>query len=134
VSHLWFGFGKFPLKMSNFSIFFPLEKKKSLRVGSKSIRVKGWSASYLLRVKSKLASGQGPSLESYLTLQVPKSFGVPWHQRKSSHLSTNLYLFCNIKTFLYYILHMSFVGNENIFSNKVIFWLQIVLVIECYPQ
>jgi len=22
VSHLWFGIGKFPLKMSNFSIFF----------------------------------------------------------------------------------------------------------------
>jgi len=30
VSHLWFGFefGKFPLKMSNVSIFFPSDQKK----------------------------------------------------------------------------------------------------------
>jgi len=64
VSHLWFGseFGKFPLKTSNFSIFFSLGQKKSLRVGSESIRVKGGSASYLLRVKSKLGSSRGPSL------------------------------------------------------------------------
>jgi len=46
VSHLWFGFGKFPLKMS---IFFPSRKKKILRVGSKAF--------YLLRVKSMLESG-----------------------------------------------------------------------------
>jgi len=64
VSHLWFGFefGKFPLKMSNFSIFFPSGKKKSLRVRLESTRVEGGSASYLLRAKSKLRSGQGPSL------------------------------------------------------------------------
>jgi len=64
VSHLWFGleFGKFPLKTSNFSIFFPSDQKKSLRVGSESTRVKAGSASYLLWVKSKLGSGQGPSL------------------------------------------------------------------------
>jgi len=56
---LWFGFefGKYPLKMSNFSIFFPSNQKKSLRVGSKSTWVKGGSASYLLQVKSKLGSG-----------------------------------------------------------------------------
>jgi len=59
ISCLGFGFGKFPLKMSN---FFPLEQKKSLRVVSKGTRVKGGSASYLLRVKSKLGLGQGPSL------------------------------------------------------------------------
>jgi len=37
VSHLWFGFEfqKFPLKMSKFSIFFPLGQKKLLRVGRK---------------------------------------------------------------------------------------------------
>jgi len=36
VSHLWFGFGfgKFPLKMSNFSIFFPSGPKKYLQVRS----------------------------------------------------------------------------------------------------
>jgi len=70
VSHLWFGleFRKFPLKMSNFSIFFPSGQKKLLRVGSESTRGKAGSASYLLRVKSKLGSGQGPSL-----IRMPKS-------------------------------------------------------------
>jgi len=34
------------------------------QVGSKSTRVKGKLVSYLLRVKSKLGSGQGPSLPS----------------------------------------------------------------------
>jgi len=63
VRHLWFGFdfGKFPLKMSNFSIF-PFRSKKSLWVGSKYTRVKGRLASYLLQVKSKFGWGQGPSL------------------------------------------------------------------------
>jgi len=42
VSHLWFGleFGKFPLKMSKFSIFFHSGQKKLLRVGLESTRVK----------------------------------------------------------------------------------------------
>jgi len=37
VSHLWFGygFGKFPLKMSNISIFSPLGKKNVIRSGQK---------------------------------------------------------------------------------------------------
>jgi len=48
-----------------FFYFFPTGQKKSLQVGSKSTRVKGRSASYLLRVKSKLGvgSGQAPSLQ-----------------------------------------------------------------------
>jgi len=60
VSHLWFGveFGKFCLKMLNFSIFFPSDQKKSLWAGSESTRVEGGSASYLLRVKSKLGYSQ----------------------------------------------------------------------------
>jgi len=41
---------------------FPLGSKISLRAGSKSTRVKDGSAAYLLQVKSKLRSGQGPSL------------------------------------------------------------------------
>jgi len=59
VSHLWFGlgFGIFPQKASNFSIFFPSDQKKSPRVGSKCTWVKGGSASYLLWAKSKLGSG-----------------------------------------------------------------------------
>jgi len=48
--------------MSNFSTFFPSDQKKSLRVGSENTRVEGGLASYLLRVLSKLGSGQGPSL------------------------------------------------------------------------
>jgi len=56
----WFGFGKFPLKTSNFS--FGSKKISSGRVGSKSTWVKGGSASYLLLVKSMLGLGQGPSL------------------------------------------------------------------------
>jgi len=77
ASHLWFEFefGKFPLKKSNFSIFYPSGQKKSLRVRSKSIQVKGGLASYLLRVKSKLGSGQGPSLpNSARNLDVTKEF------------------------------------------------------------
>jgi len=52
VSHLWFGFGKFPLKMSNFSIQI---KSKYLWVGSKA----GWPLTYC---GSKVSLGQGPSL------------------------------------------------------------------------
>jgi len=62
VSHLWFGFENFPLKMSNFQ-FFSLRIKKSLRVGLKSTWYKGGSDSYLVWVKSKLGLGQGPSLQ-----------------------------------------------------------------------
>jgi len=66
VSHLWFGFGfgKFLLKMSNCSIFLLLGQKKPFSGRVKNTRVKGRSASYLLRVKSKLRSGQGPSLDN----------------------------------------------------------------------
>jgi len=52
------GFGKFPLKTSNFLIFFCLDQKKSLWVRSESTWVKGGSVSYLLRVISKFRSGQ----------------------------------------------------------------------------
>jgi len=64
VSHQCFGlgFGKFPLKNSISSIFFPLGQKKSLQVGSKSTLVKGMSASYLPQVKSMLGSGPISSL------------------------------------------------------------------------
>jgi len=57
LSHFWFGlgFGKFPLKNQIFP-FFSFLVKKSLRVGSKSTRVKGGSASYLQQVKSVFGS------------------------------------------------------------------------------
>jgi len=54
-------------KNVKFFNFFPFGSKKYLQVRSKSTRVKGRSASYLLRVKSKLGfgrvgSGHGPAL------------------------------------------------------------------------
>jgi len=66
VSHLWFGFrfGKFPLKVSNFSVFSPRVKKKYLRVVSKSTRVKGGKG-LLFTAGQKYALvglSQGPSL------------------------------------------------------------------------
>jgi len=69
ISYLWFGFEKFPLKISNFSIFFPLGPKKSHRVGSKNTWIKDGSASYLLQVKNMLGLGQGLSLN--LSLGTP---------------------------------------------------------------
>jgi len=57
VSHLWFGFGKFSLKIPKIFNFFPFGLKKSHRILSKSTRVKDGLASYLLRVKSMLGSG-----------------------------------------------------------------------------
>jgi len=58
VSHLWFGFEfqKFPLKMSNFSIFFPSGQKKLLRVRSESTRVEARSES--TRVSLLFTAGQ----------------------------------------------------------------------------
>jgi len=60
----------FPQTMSNFLFFFLSGQKKSLRVGSERTLVKGRSASYLLRVKSKLGSGQGPSLVKYIKFTI----------------------------------------------------------------
>jgi len=78
VSHLWFGF--------EFGKFF------HFRVGSESTGVKGGLASYLLQVKSKLGSGQGPSL-NFSNLSVKKrcqisfAVAVAWW---SNYLSENL--------------------------------------------
>jgi len=86
VSHLWFEYriGKFPLKMSNFSIFCPSGQTKCHRVGSKSAHVRAGSASYLLRVKSMSGSGQGPSL---VTCDISITPG--WH---SIHQGSNIYV------------------------------------------
>jgi len=51
----------FPKNIKFFN-FFPFGLKKIPSVQSKNTRVKGGLASYLLRVKSKLGSGQSPSL------------------------------------------------------------------------
>jgi len=58
VSPLWIGFGKLPLKIQNFSVFFSSGQKKFLRVESKSTRIKVRLASYLLWVESMLRSGR----------------------------------------------------------------------------
>jgi len=90
VSHLWFGFelGKFPLKMSNFSIFFPSGLKKLLRVGSEGTQVKAGSASYLLRAKSRLGSGQGPSLV--------KTPGLTWKKPRPAFTTNCIFLLCTL--------------------------------------
>jgi len=70
-----FNLENFPYKRQ---YLLPFGSKKSLRVGSKSTQVKGGLASYLLRVKSKLGSGQGPSLTFNSTFCV--------HQLSSGHI------------------------------------------------
>jgi len=57
-----FEFGKFPLKRSNFQFFSLRVKKYIFGLGRKVPVSKARRASYLLRVKNKLGSGQGPSL------------------------------------------------------------------------
>jgi len=59
---VWVRIWKISPKNVKFFNFFPSGQKKLLRVGSESTRVEAGSAYYLLRVKSKLGSGQGPSL------------------------------------------------------------------------
>jgi len=59
---VWVKIWKISPKNVKFFNFFPSGQKKLLQVGSESTRVKAGSASYLQRVKSKLGSGQGPSL------------------------------------------------------------------------
>jgi len=54
---VWVWIWKISSKNVKFFNFFPFGLKKFLRVGSKSTGVKGGTASYLLRVKSKLGSG-----------------------------------------------------------------------------
>jgi len=75
VSHLWFGFefGKFSLKTSNFSTFSLQVKKNLFGLGQKVPGSKASWPNYLLRVKRKLGSGQGPSLQ-------------PWHVNKQCSL------------------------------------------------
>jgi len=55
---VWVRIWKISPKNVQFSIFFPSGQKKLLWVVSESTRVKDGLASYLLRVKSKLGSGQ----------------------------------------------------------------------------
>jgi len=76
--------------------FFPSGRKKSLRVGSKSTRVKGGSASYLLRVKSKLESGQGPSL--VLSHFFPIFVGISWSIFNSKKLHFLIHLCFSLLT------------------------------------
>jgi len=63
VSHFWFGFAKFPLKISNFLNFFTSSQKNLIGLGQK---VPGSDkvglASYLLWINSLLGTGLGPFL------------------------------------------------------------------------
>jgi len=80
VSHLWFGFGKFPLKMP---IFFPLGQKIASR------RVKKYPTS--LYYGSKVCSGpslpwmhyynickKNQSVLTYVSIYLPMSFNLRW--------------------------------------------------------
>jgi len=58
VSHFRFGVGKIPPKIPNFTIFSLGVKKNCFRQGQKVLGPKTGPASYLLRVKSMLGSGQ----------------------------------------------------------------------------
>jgi len=79
VSHLWFGFEfqKFPLKMSNFSIFSLRVKK--IPLGRKVPRSKPDRT--LVYCGSKVSSGQGPSLDQRL-------FACSWDQIRFPHQTT----------------------------------------------
>jgi len=69
VSHLWFGFEfqKFTLKMSNFSIFFPLGKKNCLGLGQKVPGLKpGQSLIYCGSKVSLGWVGSGPISTKYV--------------------------------------------------------------------
>jgi len=104
VSHLWFGFeiGKFPLQMSNFSIFFPSDQKKSLRVGQKVpagrpliyCRSKvslGWVRAHLYYEliwphSCNLVNLNYVSLKLTLMPNIYSGFQKVWHMLKSSLL------------------------------------------------
>jgi len=61
VSHLWFGFGKFPLKMQIFSIFLPSDQKNLFGSGQKVPEAK--AGQLLIYCGSKVSSdrlGSGP--------------------------------------------------------------------------
>jgi len=59
---VWVWIWKISPRNVKFFIFFTFGSKKFHWVGWKSTRIKGGLVSYLLQVKSKLGSGQGPSL------------------------------------------------------------------------
>jgi len=61
-SMVWVWVWKISPKNIKFFHFFTFRSRKSLRIGSESTQFKGRSASSLLRVKSKLGSGQVPYL------------------------------------------------------------------------
>jgi len=70
----------YPKNPKNFKLF-PSGQNKSHWVGSKSTRVKDWSVSYLLRAKSILGLGQGPSLEKN-TVSFISAFNLFYKTRK----------------------------------------------------
>jgi len=97
---------KFPLKTSNFSIFFSLGQKKSLRVRSESTQVEGGSASYLLRVKSKLGLGPISNLDEYWTPNLRSHFKLKLCQKMPFWRTEILYSNC-------------FEAQSLIFSTKI---------------
>jgi len=69
VSHLWFWFGKFILKIQNFSIFCTSDQKNIIGMGQKVPRFfkdSGWPLIYC----GSIVSGQGPSLAQSPTMPI----------------------------------------------------------------
>jgi len=112
VSHLWFrfGFGKFPLETSNFSIFSG--QKKSLQVVSKSTRVKGWLASYLLRAKSNCSVG---------SVSAAKIRCFYWNSQLHTYKEKNIHLKRKLKKQIFWYPIMWYLLNESAVQAKP-FW------------
>jgi len=108
---VWVWIWKIYPKMSNFSVFFASDKKKSLRVGSESTRVKGMLASFRLRIKSKLGSGwvraQLYSRYSFptnilLNLENPEfQFFSKWGSESGSQIQPYRVRWAKVKTIAY---------------------------------
>jgi len=109
VSHLWFGFefGKFPLKIPNFSIFFPLGQKNLFETGQKVPGSKASRPLIYCGSKVMLGSGQGPSLLT--RLEIPntyiRKFSSNWQrmgEEKVSNTNSKIKFFCH--KFLFVVL------------------------------
>jgi len=118
VSHLWFGFGKFPLKISHIFQFFSLSGQKvpESKLGMASCFQRSKVCSGLVRL------GQGPSLRVWVIILWPQMAGIgffhlwpqgkPWqvftfwciviiivYAQIPFYLSTIFFIYCKLKVF-----------------------------------
>jgi len=89
IRHLWFGFGKFPLKASNFSIFFPSSQKNLIWSGQK---VPGSKVGLpLIYCGSRECSGRvrAPLYRDFWKLDI---YNVGWQFRLGWEKTPNIFL------------------------------------------